>query len=44
MNRNVTVEKVFDAGVEGLRFRRAIVGGLREQWHELKKSCWRGLT
>jgi hypothetical protein len=37
MNRNVTVQKVFDAGVEGFRFRRAIVWGLREQWYELKR-------
>jgi hypothetical protein len=42
MNRNVTVQKVFDAGVEGLRFRRAMVGGLREQWNDLK-NCWKGL-
>jgi hypothetical protein len=43
MNRNVTVQKVFDAGVEGLRFRRAMVGGLRDQWNDLK-SCLKGLT
>jgi hypothetical protein len=30
LNKNVTVQKVFDAGVEGLRFRREMVGGLRE--------------
>jgi hypothetical protein len=37
MNRNVIVQEVFDKGVEGLRFRRAMVGELREQWCELKK-------
>jgi hypothetical protein len=31
MNKNATVQKVFDAGVG-----RAMVGGLREQWNELK--------
>jgi hypothetical protein len=31
MNRNVTVKEIFDVGVERLRFRRAMVGGLREQ-------------
>jgi hypothetical protein len=32
MYRNVTVKEVYDVGVEMLRFRRAMVGGLREQW------------
>jgi hypothetical protein len=43
MNRNVTIQKVFDAGVEWLRFRREMVGELRGQWCELK-SCWGELT
>lgn len=37
MNRNVIVQVVFDKGVEGLRFRKAMAGELREQWYELKK-------
>jgi hypothetical protein len=41
MNRNVTVQEVFDVGVERLRFRRAMVGGLREQWIDFKKMLER---
>jgi hypothetical protein len=41
VNRNVTVQEVFDKGVNGLRFRRAMVGELREQWVELKKNLQR---
>jgi hypothetical protein len=37
MNRNVIVQEVFDKGVEGLRFRRAMVGELRNQWCGLKR-------
>jgi hypothetical protein len=33
----VTVKEIFDVGVERLRFRRAMVGGLREQWLDFKK-------
>jgi hypothetical protein len=37
MIRTVTTQEVFDKGVEELRFRRVMVGELREQWGELKK-------
>jgi hypothetical protein len=37
MNRNVKVKEVFDVGIEMLRFRRAMVGELREQCLNLKK-------
>jgi hypothetical protein len=41
MNRNVKVNEVFDVGIEMLRFRRAMVGELREQWINLKKMLER---
>jgi hypothetical protein len=44
MNRNVTVKEVFEVGVGMLRFRRAMVGELREQWLNLKKTVGRGYT
>jgi hypothetical protein len=37
MNINVTIQVVFDKGVNGLRFRRAMVGVLREQCDTLEK-------
>jgi di/tricarboxylate transporter len=32
MNRNATVEEISENGEAALRFRRAMVGVLREQW------------
>jgi hypothetical protein len=39
MNRNAKVKEVFGVGVEMLRFRRVMVGELREQWVNLKKNA-----
>jgi hypothetical protein len=38
MNRNVTGKEVFDVGVGMLRYGRAMVGELREQWLKLTQG------
>jgi hypothetical protein len=37
----VTVRDVMDTGIVSLRFRRAMVGSLREQWRQLKFLVYR---
>jgi hypothetical protein len=38
MNQKVSVREVFEIGVHALRFRRAMVGDLRELWMQMQES------
>jgi hypothetical protein len=42
MNQKVSVREVFETGVHALRFRRAMVGGLRDLWMQMQE-CLRGI-